>query len=393
MEIKNLSHFHAEYIILLFFCAFTFMSTVLSYNPFLSTYRTVVLLYLILMSFMISKILKDKEKIYLIVKAMIAVAAGASIFALFQTFLPSLQLMDPVPLVRLGALTIYRSGVGWQNPNYFALYVIMILPITYVCKISKCFPEKKFLTVCFILQLLGLFCSYSRLGFISISLTFLFLLWIRGKRTLAVMLLIVLVVLSVGTFLSMEYIYQKSPYLAATIFRIPYLGVISKNPLLIAGWRRDAWVANIRMFLDHPFFGVGPFMSTDMYSKYRPYDQVFPWKSGLAVHNEYLSLLSERGLTGTALFLLFLLFLTIRTAVYYKNNNSSITGKLMLGLWASIVNFILFSFGGATIYSVQFWINVGIIFALYDFSKQEIINGKTSRDNIAGENQTDQKLI
>ena len=72
-----------------------------------------------------------------------------------------------------------------------------------------------------------------------------------------------------------------------------------KNPLLIAGYRRDAWIANIGMFLDYPLLGVGPFMSTLMYSEYRPDDQIYPLKGGLAVHNEYLSLLSERGLIGT----------------------------------------------------------------------------------------------
>ena len=46
----------------------------------------------------------------------------------------------------------------------------------------------------------------------------------------------------------------------------------------------------------------------------------------------------------------------------------------MLGLWASIINFIFFSFGGTTINSVQFWINVGIIFALYNSTKTESSN-------------------
>ena len=372
-ERKSFLRFNREYIILSFFYAFTLMSIAFSSNPFVSVYRTAILLYLIVMSFIISKILKDQEKIYLIVKSMIAIAAMFSIYAILQSFVPAFQIFVPIRLTSLGFLTIYRAGVGWQNPNYFALYVSMILPITYVCKISKCFPEKRFLNICFILQLLGLFSTYSRLGFISISITFLFLLWVRGKRNTAVILLIVLVVLSVTAFMSMEYIYKHNPYLARTIFRIPDLGAVLKNPLLIAGWRRDAWIANINMFLDHPFLGVGPFMSTAMYGQYRPYDQVYPHTSGLAVHNEFLSLLSERGAIGTILFLMFLLLLLSRAIVYYKSNKFSKQGKLMLGLWASIINFIFFSFGAATIYSLQFWINVGIIFVLYDLSKRKTV--------------------
>ncbi|MCG2712073.1 MAG: O-antigen ligase family protein [Candidatus Omnitrophica bacterium] len=307
----------------------------------------------------------------MIVKAMITVSAAASIFAIFQSFMPALQMFRPIPLASLGHLTIFRSGAGWRNPNYFALYVTMILPITYVCKMSKLFPGKKFLNICFVLQLLGVFSTYSRLGLISISLTFLCMLWVRGKRYLAVIILIVLVLLPTIAFLNMEYIYKNNTYLAKSIFRIARFEAVNKNPLLIAGWRRDAWIANVRMFLDRPFLGVGPYMSTDMYSEYRPYDEVFPWED-LAVHNEYLSLLSERGIFGLVLFLVFLLFLSTRAIVYYKNNKTSVHGKLMLGLWASIMNFIWFSFGAAAINSVQFWINVGIIFALYNCTKNEL---------------------
>ena len=369
-ERKKLLCLKKEYIILLFFYLFSLMSIVFSHNPFVGTYRTVVLLYLIVMSFVISRILKDEEKIYFIVKTMIAVAAAASIFAIFQSVIPELQLIRPIVLTRIGSLTIFRSKVGWFNPNYFAFYITMILPITYVCKIYKIFPEKKFINTCFVLQLLGLISSYSRLGFISIALTFLCLLWVRGKKKLAVSIFAVLIILPTVAFSNMEYLYRNNRYLAMTLFRIRTFRVVSKNPLLIAGWRRDAWIANVRMFLDHPVLGVGPFMSTEMYNEYKPLDQVIPGKKHLAVHSEYLSLLSERGLIGALLFLLFLLFLTTRGIVYYKNNRASVHGKLMLGLWASIVNFMWFSFGAAAIYSVQFWINVGLIFAVYNLAKE-----------------------
>ncbi len=370
---KNLLHLQTEYVILIFFYAFTLISIACSISPFISIYRTAVLFYLILLSFLISKILRSEDKIYLIIKAMIVVGAGASLFAILQSVIPTLQPFQPIALSSLGPLKIYRSGAGWQNPNYLALYLTMIFPITYICKICRVFPEKKFIQTCFIIQLLGIFSTYSRLGFISLSLTFLCLLGARGKKNIALILLIILSVLAVTTFLSMTYIYEHNPYLAATIFRIPYLDVVTKNPLLIAGWRRDAWIANFRMFVDHPFLGVGPFMSTAMYEQYRPVDQVYQAKAGLAVHNEYLSLLSERGLIGTLLFLFFLLFLTTRAIVFYKKNKAFRHGKLMLGLWASIINFMFFSFGGATIYSVQFWINVGLIFAVYNLFQQKKI--------------------
>lgn len=371
---RNIASVHVEYIVLLFFCAFSFLSIAGSIQPFISIYRTVVLVYLIGMSIIIAKILKGQDTIYLIIKSMIAVAALASFYAILQSFIPALHPFYPIPLASVGSLKIYRSGVGWQNANYFALYVSMILPVTYVCKISKGFKERKFLNVCFFLQLLGLFSSYSRLGFISIFITFLFLLVVRGKKNQALILLVTVIALIVTAFFSMEYIYKHNPYLAITIFRVPNLRVILEDPLLVAGWRRDAWIANINMFLDNPFLGIGPFMSTAMYSQYKPYDQVYPLKEDLAVHNEYLSLLSERGIFGAVLFLIFLFFLTTRAIVYYKNNKFSVQGKLMLGLWASIINFIFFSFGGATIYSVQFWINVGIIFALYNSTKTKRID-------------------
>lgn len=372
-EQKKIFKLHLEYLILLFFLAFSVISALFSADYFLGISRTIQLSYLILLSFTIFKIFKDEKKVFFIIKAMIAVSAGACVFAILQSFLASFQPYVPIVLVKLGPLTIYRSGVGWQNPNYFAFYISMILPITYVCKISRLFPEKRFLNICFILQLLGLISTYSRSCFISLGLAFVFLLCVRGKRKLALILVTSSAVFVITAFMSMSYIYEHNPYLAATLFRIVDKNVVKNNPLLIAGWRRDAWIANTRMFLDHPILGIGPFMSTSMYSAYSPDDQAYPLREGLAVHSEYLSLLSERGLVGASLFLLFLFVLMIRAKLYYNSNKNSALGRLMLGLWSTIMNFIFFAVGAAAIYSIQFWINVGLIIAVYNLARQKTI--------------------
>ena len=374
MDKKNSGYvkgIYKEYIVLIFFCLFTFMSAILAENIFIPVYRTSVLIYLIMLSVLIPQVIKDREKLYFIIKSIIIVSVLASVFAVFQTFFPVLHPIRPIPLTNIGSLTIFRSGVGWRNPNYFAFYVSLIIPLTFIMKISGYFPEKRFINRCFALQILGVMSSYSRLAVISISLTFLCFLWVRGKKIIAATIFIVLIFLAVAAFLNMEYIYKHNPYLAASVFRIARFEAVRENPLLIAGWRRDAWIANIRMFMDRPLLGVGPFMSTALYAKYKPDDQSYPWDEGLAVHNEFLSLLSERGIIGIGLFMLFMFFILKRAFDFYTRNKDSADGMLMLGLWATVVNFFWFSFGAATIYSVQFWINIGLIFTVYNLKQTE----------------------
>jgi hypothetical protein len=70
------------------------------------------------------------------------------------------------------------------------------------------------------------------------------------------------------------------------------------------------WRSALRMWLDNPWWGVGPGAFGEAYPGYR----ADPWgQNSLYAHNMILEMLAERGILGTGAFLWFFLFLGLRT--------------------------------------------------------------------------------
>ena len=379
---QKVSAFKQEYLILVFFFIFTFMSITQSIKPVISIYRSVILIYLVVLSFLVADISRDLEKVLKIIKAMMIISSIAGFIALCQSVYPPLYPFTKRSLVQLGGLTIIRAGVGWFDPGYFGLYIAMIIPVTLSCIFCGKFKDTVFFKRCLVLQLAGLISSYSRLSLGGVFTATVFLLFVYKRKKLAVALVSIVLLLLAGMSVARSYIYEHQPYIAAYIFRIAEEDVLKEHPTLVAGYRMDSWRANIAMFLDNPILGVGPFMSTDMYFKYRPIDDMWRYDQPLAVHSEYLSLLSERGILGFGSFALFLIVLFRHAAIQIKKYSDTKSSALIAGLKAGIISWLVFSVGGATIYSVQLWISVGLLIALFEIVKNENTQTLFISDNI-----------
>ncbi len=366
-----------EHLILFFFFIFSFMSVTKSIRPFVSIYRMLILVYLAFLSFIIADVLVNMEELMKIVKAMVIIAAASGIIALCQSVYPPLYPFTKRLLVQLGGLSIIRAGVGWFDPGYFGLYIAMIIPVTLSCILSGKFNETVFFKRCLFLQIAGLISSYSRLSLGGVFAATVFLLFVNKKKKLAVSMVLIVFILFGGLFLARPYIYEHQSYIAAYVFRISNEEVLKEHPSLVAGYRMDSWRANIAMFLDNPILGVGPFMSTDMYFKYRPIDDMWRYDQPLAVHSEYLSLLSERGILGFGSFALFFMVLFRHAVILMKKYSNTRASALIAGLNGGIISWLVFSVGGASIYSIQLWITVGLLIALFDLIKNEN-NSRTS---------------
>ncbi len=91
--------FHTEYLILALFLAFTIMSITQAINPIVSIYRTLILIYLVIFSFIVADILRAKDKIIIIIKAMMVIASLAGIVSVLQSFIPRLNDVSTNPMV------------------------------------------------------------------------------------------------------------------------------------------------------------------------------------------------------------------------------------------------------------------------------------------------------
>jgi O-antigen ligase len=358
-----------EFSLLACFVASSCLSITRSLYPAISIYRTVILTYLIIFAFIVFDIMRDKDKLLRIVRILIAVAAMAGLVGIMQSLLPFLSpfYRPEYAAVRVGPINLYRASAGWDNPNYFALFLTLVLPITISMLFSREFAkEKMFLSVCLLLQFLGLLSTLSRNGMITFIAGVLFLLWMYRRHALAILIVGLTVIMVTSVWIGRETVYKRLPPVYAFFVRVP-LDTVERNPELILSYRLDAWKANVAMFQDNPLLGVGPFMAGDNYIRYRPADSLYPKAMGkLEPHCEFLSLLSERGLIGFfffASFLIILLWRSIQTAVSAPFGLRAV----LIGLCASLFSFSVASVGEATLTQTTFWLLVGLTLSARQF--------------------------
>jgi O-antigen ligase len=351
-----------EYFILCLFFALTLLSITKSLYPHISLYRTAVLLYLVVFSFVIADSLDTEKKISGALKMLSVVAGLSGIWGVLQMFLPQLSFFYSVstPVSTIAGIQIFRASGGWNNPNYFALFLSLVIPLTYIFAYTPGHASR-LLQYCLFFQLLGLLTSYSRNGMISTVAAMVFLFWfLRKKKAVLIILLIVVIVIG-GIWIGREWVSDNMPYVYAVFLRAP-LYQVEQTPASVLIFRWDAWQANLGMFLDNPLLGVGPFMSGENFLRYRPPKTAYPLDK-LEPHNEYISMLSERGIFGFLLFIIFLAMLTRRGINAYEKSNGSFAGLIILGVTAGIISFVVAGLAEAVLTDNTFWLLVGVLFA------------------------------
>ena len=104
--------------------------------------------------------------------------------------------------------------------------------------------------------------------------------------------------------------------------------------------RINLWKANLKMFLDNPFFGVGFQNNTAFLPKY--YEQL-SIKDGMIshAHNNYMSVLGGTGAVGLIAYLLFVFSFIYLTLFLWKKRSSFDLFEqiLILGCLGALINF------------------------------------------------------
>jgi|GEM_PF-4653663 len=364
-----------EFIFLFCYLLINIASVKNSIYPAISIGRIAILAYLFLFTYMVIDILTDKERIAAILKATILISGFSSIIAVFQCIFPNLIIFTAVPMGKLFGITLFRAGVGWHDPNYYALYLGMNASLTLAFLLSPKtgLLNKRLLKICFLLQIIGILCTFSRTVFLSLVFVILYLLFYFGKKKLAFSLfsitLITLATLSVSSLT----IYRTNPFFASVFYRVADKDKLKEQPTLIMGHRYAAFRSNVAMFLDHPLLGVGPFMAMYNFDKYKPagYESPTPL---LSSHNQYLQLLAEKGIFGFLVFLGFI-FGILRGIYRFIKKTTDPLGKIcLIGLKSSIFVYLIASLALETSYELQFWLTMGLIMAVFNILNKEEIN-------------------
>ena len=258
-----------EFIFLLAYLMINIVSINNSILPVISASRCLILAYLFLFTYMITDIVNNKERLNAVIKATLIISSFSAIIACLQSVFPEMIIFTPVPLGKLFGVTFYRAGVGWHDPNYYALYMAMNAALCLSCLFSND-KNSRLLKICFMLQIAGILATFSRTAFISLILVILYLLHYFGKRKLFLGALFLIIAAALTVSLNAMKIYEKNSFLASTVYRVADKNRLESQPTLVMGHRYAAFKANWAMFLDHPLLGVGPFMAMYNFDKYRP---------------------------------------------------------------------------------------------------------------------------
>ena len=343
-----------EFILLGLYLLINIISIKNSVYPLISFKRVVILAYLFLFTFLVTDVLNDGKKITTLIRASIFISAVSAILAVLQSIVPQLLFFDRVPVGKFAGLYFYRAGVGWHDPNYYALYLGMNAALTLACLLSAQEGGNRFFKWCFLLQVLGILATFSRTIYISLIIAALFLLFAYQKKRLAVILTVIVIMVAGVVATSSFLIYRKYPFVASVVYRVPEKSQLKEQPYLVMGHRRAAFIANWNMFLDHPILGVGPFMASYNFAHYQPRRFAAVSPQCLASHNQYLQLLSEKGIFGFLLSIGFIFLILRRIKRLLTSPPASSYKHFLLGLQAAVFVYLIASLALESSYELYF---------------------------------------
>ncbi len=219
---------------------------------------------------------------------LVAVAVGITAYGLISR-LRGVQMVWWFPYED----SLQRVRGTYFCPDHFAGYLELTLAVAmaHLLWSGRGAAQRIVLAYAASVMIVGIVFSGSRGGYISAGAMILFLL-AAVARGVTRRWWPALVVVLVGVLGGVWGIYGIEP-LHARFFSPYYPGVIS-------GDRSRLWMCQAawQMTLDHPWFGVGPFLFNSFYGRYRdPVDQAIPEY----VHSDHLQALCDYGVAGFAL--------------------------------------------------------------------------------------------
>jgi len=206
------------------------------------------------------------------------------------------------------------------HPVVLGHYVAMLAILTLAMILDGSWYRRRLLVPLLSLQLLVLYLSYSRTGWVEVMVGIPVLLWIMGHRK-RLLLGIPVVVVSV-------------PLLLPTFLARWQTAVTADNNSFL--WRIGLWIYALSKFPQRPIFGSGP----DTFNGYIAY------RTGFNAHNTWIQLLIEQGVVGVLAFAI--LMIVVARTLYRKLQESgpprnplvaatfTIWICFMVGAWAGL---------------------------------------------------------
>ncbi|MFA6525244.1 MAG: O-antigen ligase family protein [Patescibacteria group bacterium] len=351
-------------IILKAFIFFLILSSLFSIYHYNSVLGLVMYLLFITAFRMIVQFVGSNRQFTIIIFTISTIALVAAINGIINFF----QLQD----ISLGVASFF----GWRN--VFAGFILLVLPITLTqFLVGKERKTNVFFGITTVLLAVNLYLTFSQASWIAMAVVFLMLIWFVRKLPIKQLItrLSILIVLSVVLVFSL--LQMHTPLSGESI---QAANVIQSNAV---SNRIDYWKTSWEIFTNYPWTGVGIGNFETIYTHY----QQNVWSFSVSPHNSLLLYLTELGIFGIIIFLIFLysIFKKARKVIRKTAEEDQKLHYYAIGVTGGIIA----SFGHSLTdidweipaLLLLWFVEVGIIFALHRvlFEEKTLTNQATSK--------------
>jgi len=266
-----------------------------------------------------------------------------------------------------------------QEPSMFALYMITIIAVTsYIVLEKESVSGSKILDrVIFILSIFMLFLSSSMSGFSAFLLLVLLLIIFSSKRSKILNYIIVILLLTNFVVLYLGSKTGGTNYYTAIYDRLNRVYMLTDKSAVT---RSDHFIAGLKVFLDHPFIGVGE-------RNYGFYNYAYATVEGNKpfpiTHNFISSRLAEHGVIGGILWVAFFFYIYYHSLIIVNRIKDPKFKKYSIAvILASLVsNFSILMFQDSLQFLQFFLLNAMVINIQYIYANEnnKILSVKSNK--------------
>jgi len=310
-----------------------------------------------------------KQAVDFLILIFVVSASLTGLVGLFQLFfgVRSGLWLDPELFAHIQS----RITSTFGNPNIYAAYLLLILPITAVCVI---YFKNIFLKVCAagatLLLLANLALTYSRGGYVALALSVIIFILLIEKRLLIFMVFVAAVLPSVLPQTVLDRLLSIVNFAdTSTIFRM------------------SIWQGSLRMARDFWLSGVGQGLEA--------YHTVYPYYALAAAgtlhsHNLFLQTFVEIGVGGFVVFIAILACFFREMSYFWRRTNELRLKLMSSAIIVGMIGFLVQSFFDYTFFNFSLiltfylFIGLGLAFVRVYGQPQEIVDIPTESQFVSG---------
>lgn len=262
----------------------------------------------------------------------------------------------------IGDVSDYRAGGPLGSTNYYAMILVVLVPLALDRLWHEKQPALRFLALwAFIVCTLSILFTFSRGGFLALVVVLAIMIVRESIKPRKILLSLALLFI-VWQFIPNNY----TERISTSLDLLPGVGADARNEVSFRGRTSEVLVA-WQIFADHPILGVG--LNNYKYY-YQQYAKPLGWdnrREERSAHNLYLETAAETGLIGLAAFLAVVgvaFWRAYQSQKMFMRAGHYDEAAVTFALMVALVGYLVASQFLHGAYPRFFWLLIGILLAL-----------------------------